>query len=99
MLTAHALCRSAKEPLMFEDGVAIGHSGQVITYGARATCFAGAFAGLLANFPRLLQVEPEKLFQHAHRAQIGLMYDRIEIKIFVEKSPQLCIQFVTLRTA
>ena len=46
----------AEDALVFEDGVAVGHAGEVIADGAGPAFVPGAFAGEFADLRRVIEV-------------------------------------------
>ena len=68
---------------MFEDGVAVGHAGEVIADGAGPALLFGAFAGEFADFVWMIEVLAEEVLEHAHRATIGVVDFRVKIEVLV----------------
>lgn len=86
-----------ENPLMLKHRVAVSHASDVIAHGAVQPHLTRLPAGLLADFLRVLQIKTEKFPQKLLRPDVGLVDDRIEVKIFVKVTPEFDIQLAALR--
>lgn len=78
-----SFCNVWENAGVFLDGVTIGHAGEVITDGTVNADLADAFAGLLADFRRVLHVMRKEVAQELLGVQVRFVHDRIEIEILV----------------
>ena len=86
------------EPLVLEDGIAIGHTGDVIANSPmKAACF-DAFACLFTQLVGVCEIELEKGFEHSGCAKVWLVDYRVEIEIAKQVITQLEVEHALLGT-
>ena len=77
---------------MFEDGVAVGHAGEVVADGAEPAGPTGALLAGDANFPGMFQVIGEKVAQHGAGAVVWLKDDGAGIEILQKVGAEFEVQ-------
>lgn len=78
--------------MMFQDQVAIGHAGDVVTDRAVVTDGASAASGLAADLAWVLEEVFEQLLKHADRALVGFVNDGVVVEVVVEVMAQFEVE-------
>ena len=86
-----------EKSLILLDGVAIGHTRQIVANGARPAIFAGPLTCLTSNLVMMLAIVMEKSSKNLARSEMGLANDRAVIHVVIKKIAQLQIKFATHR--
>jgi len=91
MLWARGLREPFEQTLMLKDGIAIGHSCEVVADGAMHTLLRHAAPCLGTNLVWVMEEEIEQLGEHADGFEVGLVNFGIVVEVFVEVAAEFLV--------